>query len=124
MFCSLRADHFFQQQTNEIASVCKTSSAKLMMSLDSSFGGAILLAEEIFAQVAAGGVAIIISGFVGALFVGKFANLEALEKDFEEKNLSENEKRARLAALSKKLKSDTIPPELQNDVNDRFKSDD
>jgi hypothetical protein len=93
------------------------------MSLDSSFGGSILLAEEIFAQVAAGGVAIIISGFIGALFVGSFANMDELERDFAEKNMSENEKRVRLAALAKQAKSDSIPPELQTEIDDRSKVD-
>ena len=89
------------------------------MALDPSWGGGILLAEEIFAQVAAGGVAIIVSGFLGAIFVGSFADLNQLEKDFQEKNLSENEKRSKLSSIASSIRSDSVPPELQKDMDER-----
>ena len=43
--------------------------------------GAVFLADEIFAQVAAGGIGIIFSGIIGAFLVGKIANIEGLEAD-------------------------------------------
>ena len=94
------------------------------MVLDPSLGGGILLAEEIFAQVAAGGIAIIISGFLGAVFVGLFANVDELEKEFQASSMSENEKRSRLSALKESAKTDTLPSELQKDIEDRSKEAD
>jgi len=44
----------------------------------------LLLSEEIFGQVAAGGVAIIFSGVIGALVVGQIANIEDLEERWSE----------------------------------------
>mmetsp|Transcript_31993 Transcript_31993/g.46751 ORF Transcript_31993/g.46751 Transcript_31993/m.46751 type:complete len:148 (+) Transcript_31993:24-467(+) len=44
--------------------------------------GAIYLADEIFTQVATGGIGIILSGVVGAFIVGSIANIENLEANF------------------------------------------
>jgi hypothetical protein len=86
--------------------------------------GSILLAGEIFGQVALGGVGIIISGFLGALFVGTFSNVDDLERDFAENNASEIEKNARLAEIAKKTRLDTVPPELAKEMDAQSKDQD
>ncbi|EKX41364.1 hypothetical protein GUITHDRAFT_112575 [Guillardia theta CCMP2712] len=42
-----------------------------------------LLAEQIFGQVALGGVGIILSGLVGVFVVASLVNLEDVEEDFQ-----------------------------------------
>jgi len=56
--------------------------------------GAIYLADEIFAQVAAGGIGIIFSGIVGAFFVGNIANIDGLEAEFNQDRKDELEEKA------------------------------
>jgi hypothetical protein len=83
--------------------------------------GSILLADEIFGQVALGGVGIILSGFLGALFVGTFANLDDLERDFAESNASEIEKNARLSELAQESRLDSVPLELKKEMDAQVK---
>eukprot|EP00802_Teleaulax_amphioxeia_P033638 Tamp_38826.p2 GENE.Tamp_38826~~Tamp_38826.p2 ORF type:complete len:143 (-),score=31.75 Tamp_38826:70-498(-) len=64
----------------------RATAPKMMLT---SGDGAIFMAEEIFAQVAAGGVALIFSGFLGAFVVGKIVNLEGLEADLQESRTSD-----------------------------------
>ena len=92
-----------------------------MLSAGLESEGSILLAGEIFGQVALGGVGIILSGFLGALFVGTFANVDDLERDFAENNASEIEKNARLQELAKKSRLDSIPLELKKEMDSQTK---
>jgi len=52
-----------------------------MSAVDAS--AANLLAEQIFGQVALGGVGIILSGLVGVFVVASLVNLEDVEEDFQ-----------------------------------------
>ncbi len=92
-----------------------------MFSMGLESEGSILLAGEIFGQVALGGVGIILSGFLGALFVGTFANVDDLERDFAENNSSEMEKNARLAEIAR---LDSVPPELKKEMDAQIQDQD
>mmetsp|Transcript_10623 Transcript_10623/g.21970 ORF Transcript_10623/g.21970 Transcript_10623/m.21970 type:complete len:148 (-) Transcript_10623:82-525(-) len=80
---ALRPPHRSQCLASNKSPSLRVSPASLTMVGVESVPG-LLLSEEIFGQVAAGGVAIIFSGVIGALVVGQIANIEDLEERWSE----------------------------------------
>jgi len=82
--------------------------------------GVLLLADEIFGQIAGGGILIILSGVIGAFVIGAIANMDDLEESYRENNPNAmmETKDGRREALQRIGDIEDLPSAVEKELQD------